>query len=89
VVLVSAWKHHPKKAKPLDVVGSRVDHIRMDNQTKVMQELEDHIRRVIEQPQPNNLNVSDMRVHFMKALEHYIDGRIHAALERGDAKRAV
>jgi hypothetical protein len=59
------------------------------SETKVMNELEDHIRRVIEHPQPNMLNVIDMRVHLMKALERYIDGRVHAALERRDAKGAV
>ena len=59
------------------------------NETQVMQELEDHIRRVIEYKVPNSLNVSDARGYFMAALERYIDARIHAALERRDAKRAV
>jgi hypothetical protein len=51
------------------------------NETQVMQELEDHIRRVIEYPQRNMLNVTDQRGSLVKALERYIDGRVQAALE--------
>ena len=58
------------------------------NETQVMQELEDHIRRVIAYPQPNMLNVTDMRSGLMAALERYIDGRIHAALERDRQHRS-
>ena len=51
-------------------------------QTQLAQELEDHIRRVIQYPQPNTLNVTDMRSGLMAALERYIDSRIYVTLEQ-------
>ena len=58
------------------------------NETQLMDELENHIRRVIEYyPKPNMLNVTDMRAGLMAALQRYIDGRIHEALERDRQNR--
>lgn len=51
------------------------------NETQVMQELETHIRRVIEYPKPNTLNVTDSRGRLIAALQRYIDDRIYTALE--------
>jgi hypothetical protein len=49
---------------------------------QLMQELETHVKRIIEHPTGQYLNVTDSRAGVVKALTSFIDERIEARITR-------